>query len=302
VLLASSALASALGLSVFIAHGAGFASRARGPVGHYMTFAGQLLLFVSLATGIALLAGERRVRFAALAAAALGAAALAATYTRSSWLGLAAALIVMLALTRPRWLPALAIVIIALVMFSPGHFRARLVSVFDPQNVWNRERTYMWSAGVRIFRDHPITGVGLQDLHAVYDRYRPPESSERAGHLHSVPVQIAASMGMVGLAAFAWLYGALLWSAARDLRAACRARGLGAGVRLGVTAALAGFLVAGLFEWNFGDEELLYPLFVMVGIAWAARDWDAAHAQAPRALDPAPAGAGTSALAAEGGR
>jgi hypothetical protein len=29
--------------------------------------------------------------------------------------------------------------------------------------------------------------------------------------------------------------------------------------------------VAGLAEWNFGDEELLYPLFFMVGLAWAAR-------------------------------
>jgi hypothetical protein len=48
---------------------------------------------------------------------------------------------------------------------------------------------------------------------------------------------------------------------------------LSAGVRLGVTAALVGFLVAGLFEWNFGDEELLYHLYTLVGIAWASRAW-----------------------------
>jgi len=48
---------------------------------------------------------------------------------------------------------------------------------------------------------------------------------------------------------------------------------LAAGVRLGMLGALVGFLVAGLFEWNFGDEELLYPLYLFAGVAWAARGW-----------------------------
>ena len=30
-----------------------------------------------------------------------------------------------------------------------------------------------------------------------------------------------------------------------------------------------------VFEWNFGDEELLYHLYTLVGLAWAARSWDA---------------------------
>jgi hypothetical protein len=54
--------------------------------------------------------------------------------------------------------------------------------------------------------------------------------------------------------------------------------GIAAGLRAGVTGLLAGFLVAGLFEWNFGDEELLYPLFTLVGMAWAARSWSTAEA------------------------
>ena len=57
---------------------------------------------------------------------------------------------------------------------------------------------------------------------------------------------------------------------------------MAAAVRLGVTALLVGFLVNGLFEWNFGDEELLYPLFVLAGIAWAAREWDAHPPGQPR--------------------
>ena len=284
VLLVSSALASLLGLWWFVQKGASFAARARGPVGHYMTFAGQLLLFVSLAAGVALLA-RGRVRALALVTAAAGGLALAATYTRSSWIGLAVSLAVMLAIARRRWLPALAVAAALAFVVAPPQHRARLTSMFDLGSEWNRERTYMWRAGARMLRDHPIAGVGLQDLHAIYDRYRSPESRERAGHLHSVPVQIAATMGLVGLAAWALLYAALFRTAARGIREAARSFGLGAGVRLGVTGALAGFLAAGLFEWNFGDEELLYPLFFLTGLAWAARGWEAEARAGARAHD-----------------
>jgi O-antigen ligase len=211
--------------------------------------------------------------------------ALGGTFTRSAWLGLVGSLAVLLGFWRPRWLPALALVVALIVAVAPGSYRARLVSVFDPNNLWNRERVFMWDAGVRMFHDHPITGVGLMDLHAIYDRYRSPASTERAGHLHSVPVMIAATMGWVGIVAFAGLMTALFWTAAAGLPGTLARGGLAAGVRLGVLAALVGFVISGLFEWNLGDEELLYPLYVLAGLAWAARTWrvpdDAPAAPAP---------------------
>jgi len=270
------AVVSLWGFALWVMHGASFASRARGLAGHYMTFGGQLLLFIPVALGVALTTRSPRWRWSAAAVALLALAPLAATFTRSAWLGLFVACAVLLAVERPLGLAILAVAGVLAWFFAPGAWGARLHSVVDPANLWNRERVFMWDAGVRMFRDHPLTGVGLQDLHSLYDSYRSPESVERAGHLHNAYVQIAASMGLVGLAAFAWLYGSLLRTAWGGLRVgAGRHEGpeLSAGVRLGVTAALAGFLVAGLFEWNFGDEELLYHLYTLVGIAWASRAW-----------------------------
>ena len=276
VYLGAFAVVSAVGFGLWLAHGASFASRARGLVGHYMTFGGQLLLFIPVALAIALTARSPRWRWSAAAVALLAFAPLAATFTRSAWLGLFVACALILGVVRPGGLALLAAAGVAAWYLAPGAWGARLHSVVDPANLWNRERVFMWEAGVRMFRDHPLTGVGLQDLHTLYDQYRSPESVERAGHLHNAYVQIAASMGIVGLTAFAWLYASLLgaaWGGMRPLAAHDAASGLSAGVRLGVTAALVGFLVAGLFEWNFGDEELLYHLYTLVGIAWASRAW-----------------------------
>jgi len=286
LLFVSAMLAATFGLVVFLAQGASFDHRARGAVGHYMTFAGQLLLFLGPMLGVALYARTARWRVGALLAAVPALLALAGTFTRSAWLGLLGSLAVLFGAWRPRWLPVVALAATLVVVFSGGAFRARIFSVFDPHNLWNRERVFMWDAGVRMFHDHPVTGVGLMDLHAIYDQYRSPESTERAGHLHSVPVMIAATMGWVGIVAFAALTIALFWTALAGLPATLARGGLAAGVRLGVLAALVGFAIAGLFEWNLGDEELLYPLYTLAGLAWAARTWSderAAAAPAPPA-------------------
>lgn len=280
IYLGVSALVAMLGLGIWVEQGHTYAARARGFAGHYMTFAGQLLLEIPVALGVALTARERRWRWGAAATAVIGFAALAVTFTRSAWVGLFVAFALLLGAVLPWGLVALGALAVAAWVFAPGAWHARLHSIADPANGWNRERVIMWRAGLRMFLDHPFTGVGLQDLKPLYLVYRSSASTEVVGHLHNVPVQIAATMGVVGLAAFAWLYGSLVRAASaalapgRGFATRLRAEGLAAGVRLGVTAALAGFLVAGLFEWNFGDEELLYQLYTLVGIAWASRAWE----------------------------
>jgi O-antigen ligase len=286
VLLVSATLAAAHGLVLYALHGAAWPNRARGAAGHYMTYGGQLLLWVTLAVAVLALERARRWRALGLAAALAGSVALAATFTRSAWLGLAVALATLLGLARPRWLPALAALLVLGLVLAPASIRERAWSAFDPAHPTNLQRTCMWRSGIAMFRDHPLTGVGTGGIKEIYDRYMLPGATERAGHLHSVPVQILATMGLAGLAAFAWLYGSLFACAGLVRRPRA---GLAAAVRLGVTALLVGFLVNGLFEWNFGDEELLYPLFTLAGIAWAARGWGVASAAAPAAGEAPPA-------------
>jgi len=280
VYLAASGVAAALSLAAWAAEGASGAWRARGLSHHYMTYGGQLLLELPVALAVALTARTPRWRVGAGLVALLAALSLATTFTRSAWLGSFVAGAVVVTALQPWGLAVLAAGAAGAWTFATGEWRDRLHSMFDPSHGYNGERLLMWGAGLRMFLADPLTGVGLQDLHTVYPSYRSPLATEEVGHLHNTVVQIGATMGLLGLAAFAWLYASLFrtaaggWALARDLPARLRSGGEAAGLKLGVVAALAGFLVAGVFEWNFGDEELLYHLYTLVGLAWASRAWD----------------------------
>ena len=274
VYFAVSALVAVIGIGLWVGHGAGFGSRAQGLTTSYMTFAGQLSLMVPVAFSVAISETRPRWRWGSALAAVLALAALGVTFTRSAWIATVVAFAVVAGVWAPLAIGGIALVAAALFAFAPGPFGERLRSIFDPHNPWNQQRVLMWGAGVRMFRDHPWTGVGLQDLMKLYDQYKSPEATERVGHMHNVYVQIAVNLGLVGLAAFAWLYTSIVRTATTALRPQLARRGLAAGLRVGVIATLAGFLVAGLFEWNFGDEELLYGLYTLAGLAWAARNWD----------------------------
>jgi O-antigen ligase len=272
-LLVSGSLAAAYGCAGFIAAGGRYPARAIGITGSWMTFGLQHLLLVSLACGIAISARGRAWRLGAAAAALVGAAGLAASFTRSAWLGLAAALAVLLGLRRPRSLLVLALVAAVAYVALPGDLGERLRSAFDPTHVANRERMLMWEAGGRAFRDHPVTGVGLQNLTTLLARYRSPEAAERPAHLHNSYLHVAVGTGVVGLLAFLALCVGLVVTCGAGPPGLRQGHGLGVGVRLGATAGAAGFLLAALFDHAFGDEQLLFLLFTLAGIAHAARGW-----------------------------
>jgi len=285
-LLVSAAIATIYALVKFVAQGGAFPVRVRGAVGHPLTYGGQAMLLATVAGALLLRSDDKRWKIGAAALLTLVVPALLGSYTRSAWISTIVAWAVILAFTRARWLVGLAAAVVAIVLVLPGGYRERALSAFQPHSFWNRERLLLWQSGWHIFQERPVTGVGLQDLYPLIQKYRSPEAHESHGHLHNVYLQIVATMGVVGLAAFAWLVTGLFRTAGRrlwnDLRGIGGTGGFGVALRLGAVAALVGFLVAGLFEWNFGDEELLDFLFVLVGIAFAASGWERACGDAPR--------------------
>jgi len=85
---------------------------------------------------------------------------------------------------------------------------------------------------------------------------------------------------VLGLAAWLWIWVAFLAKAIGLLRRlpedAPRERAL----VVGSLAAIVGFLVAGLSEYNFGDSEVMLVAWALMALPWAA------DAKGPRKASP----------------
>lgn len=242
--------------------------RIRGFHGFYLTNAGMLLLcsFPALLFTMQPRLGASHRLGAGLAAASI-LAVLFLGRLPAAWLGSVAGL-GHLALVRKRKIAvaALAAGLIA-VLVAPGsiHEAARLLG--DPGSVVNRDRARVWEHGMELFALDPWTGWGLHDLREEYARVMSP-GEEPQGHMQSVPVTVAASMGVPGLLALGWLVRALFGALARSRRRL--PHGFERDVVEGAEAGLVAFLAAGLIDWNLGDSEILTLLLFLVGAAIAA--------------------------------
>jgi O-antigen ligase len=233
-------------------------TRARGFFSIYMTLAGVLApLLTSALPRLARL----RTDAAWLAPAwLLGAGALAVTYVRGAWIGFAAgALVAVAGLGRRGIVAALALVVLgtALLLGVPG-VRDRVRTIGTMGDDTTRDRVAMLDAGKRLAEEDPLTGVGPGQIKHVYPRVAPPEAMRRStSHLHNTPVQILAERGVVGLAAWLWIFVAFFVRGTAALRRLPPEAVADRALALGSLAAIVTFLAGGLFEYNFGDTEVL---------------------------------------------
>lgn len=239
--------------------------RAHGFFSIYMTLAGVLTL-VLLATLPRLIGrtGERqRWMLPAWAISGLG---LVLTLTRGAWLGfVAGAIALSLYLRRFSVLVAIAAVLLGILLLPAGPLEHRIRSFADPSDPTMRERLLMWQSGLAIIRDHPLTGVGPGQVKAVFPRYALPEAHRKTtSHVHNTPLQITAERGLLGLAAWLWIWSAFFLRGARLLRRIGPAQAREWRLVAGSLVAIVGFLVAGLFEHNFGDSEVVMVAYAVM--------------------------------------
>lgn len=239
-------------------------ARPTGPLSHWMTFSGVLMLVTGAALA-RLIYFTREWVWPAIAVPAL-VAALVLSLTRNAWLGAGAAMVVLLAVRNWRLLLILPVAGLILMLVAPGAVINRINSIGDMSDPATRDRVAMLRMGAHMVQDHPLTGVGPEMVQRVYNDYRDPMAVNPTNpHLHNVPVQIAAERGLPALAAWLWFVVVAFRDLWKQLRHGPAKAVAGAGV-----AAIVAMLVAGLFEYNFGDSEFLMLFLGLITLPWAA--------------------------------
>ena len=243
-----------------------------------------------------LLQDDRRAwRVTAVVSGLLGVVALAWTTSRGAWIGFVFALIVGIVLItrgRPRGervrvalAGAGALVLAAgVVLVTPGRF-ARLSWAIDPAKGSARWRFIIWQTAVRIVRDRPVLGWGLNSMRFVYPSYRSasawdsPIEIGTVADTHNVILNTATSLGIAGAVALLICVvtaAVAVWRAGKlsERESRCAAT---------VGVSLVGFFVAALFHYPTMDSGTLAAVVIGLLVSVDARLW------AERAGEPIPA-------------
>ena len=249
-----------------VAGAAGYA--AVGFFSSYLTF-GHVLLLPLGGAAAAAAAGA----WAALAGAAAMVAALVFSTARGAWLAAVAMAVVLGLLTRSRRVLAilggLAVLGAGVLIASPD-LRVQVPPLASAGGV-NAHRLAIYRANLDVVHAHPVFGLGFGRYRAAAKPYYEPHPmADRRSHAHNNFLQMAAEAGLLGAAAFAFLFAVVL---RRGLAALPRA-GTRWARACGAVLGLVGFLVGGLTQYNFGDNEVAIGMWLTLAVL--AREVDAA--------------------------
>ncbi len=249
--------------------------RAQGTLGHYIVFAEMLMQLGCLAWAMLLSTQPHKwsIRiFFAIVFLALT-ATLMATQTRADIAGMAAGCVVavwLLGSKRTRIWALAGLVLMVLLATLWIHHTRRLgwVGTTDPGTHF---RVLMWEDGVRLIRQHPWFGVGMDTIFNHWQEWniRGFALYRVIYHFHSDYIQIAVERGLLTLAAWLWFVVAYVVFLLRLLRRTREHSCFAAGVVAGVLAAFVGYLVPSTVQYCLGDDPLVMIMFFYFGLAVA---------------------------------
>jgi putative inorganic carbon (HCO3(-)) transporter len=249
-------------------------NRLTGFMGNWMTLSGEMMLVFTTLAAYLVFRNPVQKWLWSLSFCLVG-IALALTLTRSVWMATLAGLTIILWLRHPHWktLALSALACMLLFLGAPKFLRDRARSIFDMQDPSNYARSAIWRAGWRMVEAHPWTGVGPQRILKVFYDYHPcPNDRYRDGffpvHMHNNLLQFAAERGLPCALAWLWLMLKLArdhWGGFRQAKPGSETQAVQA---IGFLSVIVLFL-AGLFEFNFGDSEVLMIFLFLISAPYA---------------------------------
>ncbi len=237
------------------------ANRIKGFTSHWMTFAG-LMMFVFiffLIRGFYANKKNRIIYFAFLIPIFI---AILFSLTRSVWVGVFFGVGLFIIYFNYKVLYILIPVLIISALFLPQSIKNRLTSITDLKNATNIDRIYMAKTGFEIFKKYPFFGVGANNIDQVYGTYK-PKGAQHNKHLHNNFIQTLAERGIFTLLALLSAFISIIFNLVKKIK---NGTDFQKKLAIGVLFTFFGFLMAGMFEYNFGHSQIKFILFFFLSL------------------------------------
>jgi len=194
--------------------------RVYGTFGQPNPYAGYINITLALAIALLLLGHSWTIRIFSACTAIPLAGAEYYSQSKGGWIAIGAAVIFILAVGFPRvrrlLYMAFIVTLCTIGAYLAGKIPSQLIDPIltkigvinisftnpSPDNYANSERVAHWVAGIHMFLDHPLVGIGIGNYQDAYLAYHPGVFVIPLGHAHNYYINIAAEAGLLGLTAF----------------------------------------------------------------------------------------------------
>ncbi len=183
------------------------------------TFAQVLLLLLPLVLALVITAKHWQWKVIAAGIFCVGGMAMAMTYSRAAWVGLACSMAVFVFLWKPKLLPAFIALCVLAVPFLPATVLNRILTITNTADSSTSSRVSLYRAAIEVIKRSPLTGAGLgtaatQEYIREFNLYH---DKAPFVHAHNFYLEVWIQTGLLGVCSFV---GSMLWNIKNAARAA----------------------------------------------------------------------------------
>lgn len=195
----------------------------------------------------------------------LGVAAIGYTYGRASWIGLALAVVVFVALLDWRWIPVLLLLGLAAIPFLPETIYNRILTIGNTQDSSTQYRFTIYDTTANLMRDYWHRGVGLGSdiMKKVFQTYPTNFDGSYPIHTHNNYLQMWGEAGIWGILSF---LGLLLWQLKKGVKALRAADPKLRRMLAAAIGAFCGIMVIGLAEYTWFYPRNMFTYWFLFGV------------------------------------
>ena len=132
----------------------------------------------------------------------------------------------------------------------------------------NLGRFDVWTSSINMFKDHPVTGVGIGQWRTIYEAsYRLPTENQHLYHAHNNFIQLLGEVGLLGLLGVLIFYGSIIvdnfvvWVKQRDPYSLCA-----------MIAVICYVFIFGQIEYTLDNSSGMRIMYFMIATMLQLRD------------------------------